>query len=133
MDPAGVERWRRTLVWELGLIYGVLAANAFLLAPKFLEPLCSVPPNRYVPWNRNLECLALVANSFQTLWWGFLIATLLLAILAHQGKLDGVIRLMVLHLTAVGILVLAVTVSTGALPFWVQATYGDKAFQRIYD
>ena len=92
-DPPGTSarppKARRSIfIFLLILLFGTLALATFGTAHHVLEPLGSVPPNRYVDWTKGMDLAARVTGFFEMLWWAFAILLGGIALLTWKGSFD---------------------------------------------
>src|SRR5436190_20966791 len=90
--PGSVLRLRKRIVAILTLnclLFGVLA---FVSGPRILEPIMSIPPNRYFQPTEGMLCVANIAGVYRTAAWLFFGFAVALGWVSLQGWLDRMNR-----------------------------------------
>lgn len=111
------------------LLLGVLA---FVTAPRILEPVMSVPPNRYFAPSAGLMIVATIAYGYQSGAWLFFLIALGVSFLSWKGNLDRFNRALAIILLCSCLGTLACIGYSESLPSWVEKTYGTIARERMF-
>ena len=113
-----------------GSLFGVLA---FVTTPRILDPIMTVPPNRYFTPSQGMMMVAAVAYGYQSMAWLLFLIGLGAASLSWKGRLDRVNRGLTIALLCSCIGVVACIGYSESLPFWIEKTYGSRARERMFD
>ena len=122
-------KWIIALLVLNGFLFGVLA---FVSWPRILDPIMTIPPNRYFHPTDGMICVANIAVVNRSAAWLFFGFDTIAAGLAWKGWLDRLHRplLIVLGCSCLG--AIACIGYTESLPSWVEKTYGATVRERMF-
>jgi len=130
--PGSVLRARRRVVAFLTLhvlLFGVLA---FVTAPRILEPLFEVPPNRYFHPSEGMVLVAAVAFGYRAAAWLFIGIALGVGWLSGTGRLDRMNRFLLVLLICSCLGAMACIGYSESLPSWVEKNHGARVRERMF-
>jgi len=131
--PGSVLRTRMRVIASLILNGLLLGGLAFVTTPRILDPIMSVPPNRYFMPSQGVMLIAAVAYLYRSGAWMFFLIGLGASSLIWKGRLDrfnrGLLPVLLCSCLGVG----ACIGYTESLPSWVEKTYGARVRARMFE
>jgi hypothetical protein len=131
--PVSVLRTRNRVIAFLilhGLLFGVLA---FVTAPRIIDPIMTVPPNRYFQPRQGMLVVAAVAYGYGTAAWLFIGVAAGAGWLSWTGRLDRFNRFLLLVVTCSCLGAMACIGYSESLPSWVEKNHGARARERMFE
>jgi len=132
-SPSTIGADRKWFIAFLLCNLGLLGFLSHVTAPRVLDPIMSVPPNRYFHPSKAAMLVASIAYRYQTISWLVFVIGVALAYVCWRGRLDRFNRALIILLMGTSIGVLSGILYSESIPAWVETTYGVQVRERMFE